>query len=728
MVFLIAGLYNRSIPRIIYDDVEKEWRINKHDSEHEIQQNKLGNWMFLFIDLIFVAVVSKCAIIMENCNTSLHTIMFCNTILAVMFITRLHIDDYCNRFYVNDVFHRILYFIYAMTMFVFGLNVNVLNTAGAHDDILCAANIYGYGFGMAFFTSRIIIIMLYGSVITSDETGLAKTQFALEIVRSALSAFISVCLTTAVNEVRLFEATYRMNIYLVCCFLEFCFHAGHSIALSYKSSLLDQPNRSYLWKYIVAEEAYPLDIEVYEERMGAFIMLVLGEVMITTLVQYRDPTIDQGETYKFNVLSCVVIFLYGILYYDSTRPITKLDTGHIEEYSAHVAESSIEITHMHEKHSDEASQHQERGQGHDGHEHIHAMTHSILTSFIYTWIHLVVALSMFYTTAAIGIIYAKEAHANEAGHRRLGGASLEATDDNDISPYHKTFFSDRFLLASSIAFSLICLAIINALHKGFSQLCLKGRAQHSFILKFFIACLHFIVPVLPIKNGSTLCFVHGILLLVSLCFDIKILSKAQIAVVQRLYLETELKSQSELLTRTRTGTKNDIVLGHSKGDASNQSDAVTTKQLGGSVPLQSEDVSRSSRSLFSQQRRTSLSNAGVGSPLATRPLDAQNPSRSSAPTTPNRESTMNPMAESSKSNSISSNPNFIEPRKQPKSPEPPNLPMRRSSMASVRPNAAGVTSSIASAQAASPLANSGVRSVMQRRLSVQVSANAQREI
>ena len=99
-------------------------------------------------------MVSKCSLIMENCTTSFHSIFFICVITGVIFLTRLYIDDYCNRFYVNDLFHRVLYFLYAMTLFVLTLNVNVLNIEEEEglerSDANCKANIYGDAFEVAY--------------------------------------------------------------------------------------------------------------------------------------------------------------------------------------------------------------------------------------------------------------------------------------------------------------------------------------------------------------------------------------------------------------------------------------------------------------------------------------------------------------------------------------------------------------------------------------------------
>ena len=50
----------------------------------------------------------------------------------------------------------------------------------------------------------------------------------------------------------------------------------------------------------------------------------------------------------------------------------------------------------------------------EGEESSHALNHSLLSSFLYTWLHLLVALSIFYTNAAIAVIYEEESEVVEA--------------------------------------------------------------------------------------------------------------------------------------------------------------------------------------------------------------------------------------------------------------------------------------------------------------------------
>ena len=123
-------------------DPESQHYVLALTEEEEIAQSRKVTWTFIFVDLIFLALVTKCASVLTACSLSVHTIMFCSIVITIMFVTRLHMDDYCNRFYENDLFHRILLFLYALCMFVMTLNVNAINTNGDPSDAGCEADLY----------------------------------------------------------------------------------------------------------------------------------------------------------------------------------------------------------------------------------------------------------------------------------------------------------------------------------------------------------------------------------------------------------------------------------------------------------------------------------------------------------------------------------------------------------------------------------------------------------
>jgi hypothetical protein len=92
----IAALYNSPKPR--QEWVDGQFIQNSEDEEA---------WVELFIDLVYVVLLSKIGDLMETC---MHEDPFYGfklaVIFAVMCLARQSIDEYANRFYSHDLAHR----------------------------------------------------------------------------------------------------------------------------------------------------------------------------------------------------------------------------------------------------------------------------------------------------------------------------------------------------------------------------------------------------------------------------------------------------------------------------------------------------------------------------------------------------------------------------------------------------------------------------------------------
>lgn len=149
----------------------------KDVDEDEEEDEEVG-WIFLFVDLVYVALLSKLSHVIEYCALSVHTFLFVITIFTVSFVTRLTIDDYACRFVTNDIVHRLAYFVYTMTNFIMTLNANAHHTDYPSDKA-CKANFYTFGFSCGFLISRLVFMSLLCAVIYEDQK--ADRQHNLEL-------------------------------------------------------------------------------------------------------------------------------------------------------------------------------------------------------------------------------------------------------------------------------------------------------------------------------------------------------------------------------------------------------------------------------------------------------------------------------------------------------------------------------------------------------------------
>ena len=139
--------------------------------EEEEEEDEEMSWIFLFIDLVYVAMLSKLSHVLTGCALSVHSFLFVITIFTVSFVTRLTVDDYACRFITNDLVHRIAYFIYTMCNFIMTLNVN--SVMPDYDEVpsdgVCGANIYSFGYSCGFLIARLVIVCLLIAVIYEDQ-------------------------------------------------------------------------------------------------------------------------------------------------------------------------------------------------------------------------------------------------------------------------------------------------------------------------------------------------------------------------------------------------------------------------------------------------------------------------------------------------------------------------------------------------------------------------------
>lgn len=478
----LDGFYCRKMPAVEWNE-EKECYLVIESEGEEIE----GKWMFLFVDLVFVALISKFSTVMENCALSFHSMSFVSIMMSIMFITRLHLDDYCNRFYVNDLFHRLIYFCYTMCMFIMALNINAAPTGGAESDALCDANLYGFGFACGFVMSRFLTLLLYISLI-AENRDLAFYQFIGPCLRCVLSMIIVMGLVADDDAAAAsgnaadapFPQDYRMNIYMAALMIE----VGHSMihhickAVHHAGYAIDHIVGHSAWESLHGAEHYQLDIEVYQERIGAFLMMVLGEAIIGLLIPYFDVN-DAEETYKFTCISCFIIFCYGLEYYDAANT-------------------------------------REKGE--------HAMTHSVLSGFMYTWIHLPLAFGMFFTSSGMSICYEKSKEEGK-GPEKVEEAKPDTDDkSNKLTWDHEEMFTPTVLLAAAIGFTICNLAVLRNLHVGIDKLWARGEGKRrcEFFLKCFFGIVHWTVPGYGFEKSSYNAFCHACYLLLMICYEVKI--------------------------------------------------------------------------------------------------------------------------------------------------------------------------------------------------------------
>jgi low temperature requirement protein LtrA len=283
-----------------------EWNADNTDIVTKAHEDSGEVWITVFIDLVYVAMFINLGHVLEGCGTGSDVTIMAFSIFLIMFNSRLAIDEYSNRFFADDIFHRVVYFVYTFGVLVMTMNIVVPaydsgsahrllriepgndsdSTPFNHSRSLVAAvgnckyvEDYWDGFMYGFVGTRLSLIALYSAVCLDNQK--AKTQFITNVVKHSCSLVI--------GAVALFETAGTPGYFFTAAIIEIFF----SILPRALEILKDM---GFLHVRRI-KETYPLDVYEYQSRLGIFYMMVLGESMIQLLQRVYATHLEQRVYY-----------------------------------------------------------------------------------------------------------------------------------------------------------------------------------------------------------------------------------------------------------------------------------------------------------------------------------------------------------------------------------------------------------------------------------------------
>ena len=250
----------------------------------------------MFIDLVYVAMFMSVGYILEYCGSAAEVMDLAFCLFAVMFISRLAIDEYSNRFFRDDIFHRLVYFVYTYGVFIMTLNINytysghrlLADSSLDHNAVgLCPyVKTYWNGFAYGFFITRGSLVLLYTMVSYQNKD--ARMQFGLAIFRHTISILI---VAANLNHEKRFYISYYPAIAV-----EVFFHVLPQILGIIKEMKVQHQLPIFLDN--LTNSTYPMDIYEYQARLGIFYMMTLGESIIQLLSRAFTITYEE-KVYHF---------------------------------------------------------------------------------------------------------------------------------------------------------------------------------------------------------------------------------------------------------------------------------------------------------------------------------------------------------------------------------------------------------------------------------------------
>ena len=298
-------------------------------------------------------------------------------------------------------------------------------------------------------------------------------QYGGTMVAISISMFI-VGFNTFIEYICRGRATYPEEYKVYAYVIAMC------LEIVYDSYRVLTGKHSY---YAIQEEGS----DFFAERLRDFLLITLGEAVILLLTPYYNPAGEHAapaqQVYATQLASCFLLFLFAYQYY--------------EKFAI----------------KDEEEQHE--------HEHNQGAVHSHFVPFLFKWLHLALAICVFFTSSALGLLYGKVYHAKSDCVARddldvcVPQVILEFCDnehwtkpwkvngtrsDNDfthsvssITPDHLGFVSPSTMLATSVAFFVIFMTLLRSL-RGKGEWSFK-KENHARLLakisKLVFAVLHF---------------------------------------------------------------------------------------------------------------------------------------------------------------------------------------------------------------------------------------------
>ena len=279
------------------------------------------SWMALFLDLLYVAMLSKLTDMMDNCYRNFEMFLICFCLLFLFFRIRNVIDEYAVRFFEDDVFHRMFYFIYTCGILVMVMNMDFYRNETIARRILsssatstipskCSIDAFFFsGYTYGFYITQLSVIGLYFTLMYIDKTRRVYEQF---IVRNTLMLCLSIVLL--IGNLTSTTSLGRVITLATVSLLEFFF--------LYIPTILHYAKKNGYLLSIPYYFHFPLNFLDTQDRAGSFILVVLGECVIIFL-HSAWPSDEYINVYLVNLFGLALLFCYAFAYFDHAQVLDK---------------------------------------------------------------------------------------------------------------------------------------------------------------------------------------------------------------------------------------------------------------------------------------------------------------------------------------------------------------------------------------------------------------------
>mmetsp|Transcript_3014 Transcript_3014/g.5670 ORF Transcript_3014/g.5670 Transcript_3014/m.5670 type:complete len:470 (+) Transcript_3014:270-1679(+) len=265
--------------------VTAEW-----NTEYE---ERSADWWELFVDLIIVAAATNVADTLKE-DMSWHGLVWFCIVFSLFFSGMNLYSQYTTRYLDTSLLHSFFLFLY-----LYGTAVMVVN-----------ANVeYARTFCVGMLIQRAAVCLMQGGVFVL----LARAK-----KHASIECFILLTSMTAILIGR-FVDTDR----------------GYAVVLIF---LAVWENFYYLFIVLFVRikhsELVPINIDHYADRLGAMVMVVLGESIVSAIINYNKLSESQRTTEYYEAMALTLLLTYAVgLIYFSLQPPRDLHALRRHSYS-----------------------------------------------------------------------------------------------------------------------------------------------------------------------------------------------------------------------------------------------------------------------------------------------------------------------------------------------------------------------------------------------------------
>jgi hypothetical protein len=418
-------------------------------------------WVNAFLDLIYVMVIFKIDDILGKCSqqndrkndfeAAANVYIVAIAFFVLMFFTRYQMDFYASSFMQlsstktypllqADMFHRAMLVLYGLGMFIMTMNINLEEVHGNIDNSFLVGSCkfnpqYSLGFASGFLITRGLMCIMYLAVmfVAADPVLRQKYRgtFLFKIARNIISMVLIAGLFSNISST---ESTNQLNISLLTLvailevsgeflltstnqMMRHWFHVPETSSYFLEYIRFDvQPEKSRDAKKsdVVPYDSYDglsesvelfCDANVLQERLSLFFMLILGESFLGVLYLAYNPKSESA--FLVQVLVYFLVVSTGTLFFETVDK--SVETGkeeedeeeeeeergsHIRSVSGSVDRQSVMM--LRKRNKEEKVKRKS---------HQHGLLAPYPYSYLFVWMHVVVAFTLLLATCGIVGLY-----------------------------------------------------------------------------------------------------------------------------------------------------------------------------------------------------------------------------------------------------------------------------------------------------------------------------------